>query len=314
MREINTIMIAGAGTMGASMAETFAKYNHDVILYDISEKALEKAKDLIRINQLTEVAEKMITSEQSCMLLEKIHYSKDMGIMKKADFVIEAIVENMDTKKSFWKTVSENTEDDVLYASNTSGLSITEIAKVIRNPENFVGMHWINPPHIIPLVEIIKGEETNEEVTKVIYDICEKVGKKPVIVKNFPGFVLNRISLAILRECLNIAEKGIASIEDIDKVMKYGLGIRYACLGPFEIADHGGLDIFDNIAEYLFKDLSNAEQSFYLLKNAVENGELGIKTGKGFYDYSDGRDKEAIMYRDKMYTKISKCLFMDEEC
>ena len=170
-------------------------------------------------------------------------------------------------------------------------------------------MHWINPPHIIPLIEVIKGEHTTDENAEAVRDLALKVGKKPVIVKDAPGFVLNRIQLAILRECLYIQERGIASIEAIDDVMKYGLGLRYACFGPFQVSDLGGLDVFQNIASYLFADLSDAKESFGLLKDCVENKHLGVKSGSGFYDYSNGKDDEVIKYRDQMYTKLVKCLY-----
>ena len=156
-------------------------------------------------------------------------------------------------------------------------------------------MHWINPPHIIPLVEVISGDLTNDETAQVIYDVAVKCEKKPVKVHDAPGFVLNRIQFAIMRESLHIVEEGITDVKGVDDVMKYGLGLRYACLGPFEVADFGGLDIFRNISSYLFADLSNADKEFGLLKEHFENNELGVKTQKGFYDYSDGKDVEAIL-------------------
>ncbi|MEL7654382.1 MAG: 3-hydroxyacyl-CoA dehydrogenase NAD-binding domain-containing protein, partial [Bacillota bacterium] len=242
-------------------------------------------------------------------LLERIEYSADINCVKEADFVVEAILERIEVKHKFWAEVSKLVRDDAVLATNTSGLSITKIAEVVFRPERFAGMHWINPPHIIPLIEVIKGEKTTDECAGIVRDLALKVKKKPVIVKDAPGFVLNRIQLAILRECLFIQKRGIASIEAIDDVMKYGLGLRYACLGPFEVADLGGLDVFNNIASYLFADLSNIEESFGLLKECVEENRLGVKSGSGFYDYSNGRDEEVIKYRDQMYTKIVKCLY-----
>jgi 3-hydroxybutyryl-CoA dehydrogenase len=309
MREIKNIMIAGAGTMGSSMGETFAKYGYDVVLYDIFPQALEKAKNLIALNQQTEVSEGIVTQEESEKLLSRIQYSSDVSCFSNADFVVEAILEKLDIKHKFWEEVSSIVPKDAVLCSNTSGLSITKIAEVVKNPERFAGMHWINPPHIIPLIEVIKGEKTTEENAKAVYDLAIKVEKKPVIVKDAPGFVLNRIQFAIMRECLHIAEQGIASTEGIDDVMKYGLGLRYACLGPFQVADLGGLDIFHNISSYLFADLCNADNSFGLLKECFENNQFGVKNGAGFYDYSDGKDEEAIKYRDMIFTKLSKCLY-----
>lgn len=309
MREIQKIIIAGAGTMGASMGQTFAKFGYQVVLYDLFPEALAKAKRLIAINQETEVSEQILSKEESRKILDRIGYSIDIHCFKEADFVVEAILERLEVKHKFWSEVSRLVGEDVVLATNTSGLSITKIAEVVFHPERFLGMHWINPPHIIPLIEVIKGEATTEESAEIVRNLALKVNKKPVIVKDAPGFVLNRIQLAILRECLHIQERGIASIEAIDDVMKYGLGLRYACLGPFEVADLGGLDVFSNIASYLFADLSNADVSFGLLKDCVEQNRLGVKSGSGFYDYSDGKDEAVIKYRDQMYTKLVKCLY-----
>ncbi|XVG96311.1 3-hydroxyacyl-CoA dehydrogenase family protein [Eubacteriales bacterium KG127] len=311
MRDINKIVIAGAGTMGASMGETFAKYGFEVTLYDIYDTALEKAKSLIALNQYTEVQEKILTQEESEALLKRIHYTKDINEFSDADFVIEAILEKLDVKHDFWTKVSRIVDEDVILCSNTSGLSISKIAEVVENPQRFAGMHWINPPHIIPLIEIICGEKTNPENAKVIEELALKVNKKPVIVNDAPGFVLNRIQFAIMRECLNIVEQEIASASAVDDVMKYGLGIRYACLGPFQVADLGGLDIFYNISSYLFADLCNEDKPFGLLKDAYQNGNYGVKKESGFYDYSEGKDDELIKYRDKMFTKLSKTLYND---
>lgn len=307
-KEIKSVFIAGAGTMGCSMGQAFAKYGYDVTLYDIFDTALERAKSIININQQTEVANGNISKEDSNALTERIHFTGDINEFKDADFVVEAVLEKMEVKHDFWSKVSEIVDEDVILTSNTSGLSITKIAEAIKKPERFAGMHWINPPHIIPLIEVIKGEKTLDETANIVYELCEKMEKKPVIVKDAPGFALNRIQAAILRECLYIVDQGIASVEDCDKVMKYALGIRYAALGPMEVVDHGGLDIHYNIATYLYKDLCDAKEPFSLLKENAEAGNLGIKTGKGFYDYSDGKDVEAIKFRDTMYDKVAKAV------
>lgn len=309
MREIKTIVIAGSGTMGSSMGETFAKFGYEVVLYDIFEEALEKAKKLISLNQETEINEGIISAEESRKLVGRIQYTGDINVFKKADFVVEAILENLNVKHKFWSEVSEIVDEDIVLCSNTSGLSITKIAEVVKNPERFCGMHWINPPHIIPLIEVIKGEKTAEEKAQIVKELSSKVNKKPVVVRDAPGFVLNRIQFAIMRECLHIVEQGIASAESVDDVMKYGLGLRYACLGPFQVADLGGLDIFYNISSYLFEDLCDKKEVFGLLKECFENDALGVKNQKGFYDYSNGKDEELIRYRDKMFTKVASTLY-----
>ena len=308
-KDVKRIVIAGAGTMGSSMGETFAKYGYDVTLYDIFPSALEKAGNLIRLNQETEVAEHVVTPEESAALLERIRYSEDKACFEGADLVVEAILEKLDVKHAFWAEISALVPEDAILASNTSGLSITVIAEVVKRPERFGGMHWINPPHLIPLIEVIQGKKTDDETAAAIRDMALAVEKKPVIVQDAPGFALNRIQLAVLRECLHIVEQGIATPEAVDDVMKYGLGMRYACLGPFEVCDLGGLDIFYNIASYLFEDLADEKAPFGMLADRFEKGQYGVKTAAGFYDYAGGKDAEKIKYRDRMFTKISKCLF-----
>lgn len=308
-KDVKRIVIAGAGTMGSSMGETFAKYGYDVTLYDIFPSALEKAGNLIRLNQETEVAEHVVTPEESAALLERIRYSEDKACFEGADLVAEAILEKLDVKHAFWAEISALVPEDAILASNTSGLSITAIAEVVKRPERFGGMHWINPPHLIPLIEVIQGKKTDDETAAAIRDMALAVEKKPVIVQDAPGFALNRIQLAVLRECLHIVEQGIATPEAVDDVMKYGLGMRYACLGPFEVCDLGGLDIFYNIASYLFEDLADEKAPFGMLADRFEKGQYGVKTAAGFYDYAGGKDAEKIKYRDRMFTKISKCLF-----
>ena len=308
-KDVKRIVIAGAGTMGSSMGETFAKYGYDVTLYDIFPSALEKAGNLIRLNQETEVAEHVVTPEESAALLERIRYSEDKACFEGADLVVEAILEKLDVKHAFWAEISALVPQDAILASNTSGLSITAIAEVVKRTERFGGMHWINPPHLIPLIEVIQGKKTDDETAAAIRDMALAVEKKPVIVQDAPGFALNRIQLAVLRECLHIVEQGIATPEAVDDVMKYGLGMRYACLGPFEVCDLGGLDIFYNIASYLFEDLADEKAPFGMLADRFEKGQYGVKTAAGFYDYAGGKDAEKIKYRDRMFTKISKCLF-----
>lgn len=307
---INKIVIAGPGVMGSSIAQIFSKYGYSVTLYGRSEKSLERGKTLISINQQTSVAEGELTENESKRIQKSISYTCDIGCFADVDFVIETIVENLDAKKMLWTDISKIAPDDAIFTSNTSGLSITEIAKSVKKPERFAGMHWVNPPHIVPLVEVIRGEKTNDDTAKKVYDIAVKIGKKPIMIeKEARGFVLNRIQFAVLREAMNIVESGITSKEGVDNVFKYGLGMRYACLGPFEIADLGGLDTFYNVSSYLFEDLSDVKEVPSILADLVQQKAYGVKSGKGFYDYSDGKDKEIIRKRDACYIKIARCLY-----
>ena len=170
-------------------------------------------------------------------------------------------------------------------------------------------MHWFNPAHLIPLIEVIKGDKSSDEVCERVYDISLEIGKEPIHVKKDAlGFVGNRIQLAILREAIYIVEQGISSFEDVDKAMKYALGFRYACLGPFEVCDFGGLDTFYHIQTYLNQDLCDIKEPQKTLKNLYLNQEFGVKSKKGFYDYSGSKDEEAIRKRDELYMKVSKLL------
>lgn len=308
MKKIKNISIAGAGTMGASLAKIFSENSYDVMLYDISSISLENAKRFNNHGCDLKDSDNGITNKKDENVSPNIIYTNDIKELSNTDFMVEAISENIEIKHSFWKEVSDIVPHDAILTSNTSGLSITQIAHAVKEPERFGGMHWINPPHIIPLIEVISGEKTSDNTIEIIYNTALSLRKKPVHANDAPGFILNRIQFAIMRECLNIVERGIASREAVDDVMKYALGLRYACFGPFRVADMGGLDVFYNIASYLYRDLSNAGEPSYLLKEAYENKKFGIKNGEGFYNYLDGKGDEIVEYRDKIFSKLLKCL------
>lgn len=308
--DIQTVVIAGAGIMGSSIAQILAQKGCTVMLYDIEQQSLERSRSLIDINQKGLVSQGKLTQLQSDHCRGMIGYTLDKSCFTKADFVIEAILEKMEVKHTFWREISEITPAHAILTSNTSGLSLTEIAKTVKLPGRFVGMHWINPAHLIPLVEVTCAELTDDKTAHTVYHFAKQVGKQPIMVqKDAPGFVLNRIQFAVLREALHIVENGIASAEDVDNVLKFGLGMRYAAIGPFETADLGGLDTFYSIALYLFPELSDAKNVSPLLENLVKQGEYGVKSGKGFYDYSDGKDEEAIRRRDALLLKLANCLY-----
>lgn len=308
--KINKIVIAGAGTMGSSMAQIYAQYFDDVTLYNHRQETLDKAKERIENNVKTLVETASITSEVANKILNSLSYTTDMSCFKEADFVAENLAEVMDIKDEFYKEISKLCKEEAIITSNTSGLSINRLSKNVSNPSRFAGMHWFNPPHLVPLIEIIKNDNTSKEVADEIYQLALKINKKPVIVnKDVLGFAANRIQLAVLREALDLVEKGVVSKEGIDDVMKYGLGFRYACLGPLEVIDLGGIDIFYHVGEYLYPDLCDRKDVSPTLKECYEKGELGVKSGKGFYDYSSGKDKEKIEERDKKFLAVYNALY-----
>lgn len=308
--EIKKIVVAGAGTMGASMAQIFARYGYEVTLYNHRQKTLDKATGKISDNVKTLVETKALTDAEAESLRAALSYTVDLNCFQDCDLVVENLTEVLAVKEAFYTQISELVRPDTIVATNTSGLSINKLGASVKDPSRFLGMHWFNPPHLVPLIEIIKGDTTTDEAAQTIYDLSLSVGKKPVIVqKDVPGFAGNRLQFAVLREALDMVEKGIISPEGIDDVMKYGLGFRYACLGPLEVADFGGLDTFYHISEYLMKDLCDSKEPPALLKEHFENQEFGVKNEKGFYDYSDGKAAEATRKRDEAFLKLFHALY-----
>lgn len=308
--DIKNIVIAGAGTMGYSMAQIFAKYNYHVTIYDLKEEAIRNAKSRIKENTHILLQEKEITGSQEQAIYQHLKYTTDVKCFKDCDLVIESIIENVEIKQSFYKQISTLVKEDTILATNTSGISINTLATAVYKPERFIGMHWFNPSHLILLIEIIKGDNTLDSVAQTIKDLSLSIGKKPVIVqKDVLGFAANRIQFAVLREALYLVENNIVSKEDIDAVMKYGLGFRYACLGPLEVADFGGLDTFYHISEYLMKDLCNDKDVPKELVKLYEAGNYGVKSQQGFYDYHNGKDHEVIEQRDDHLLKLFNALY-----
>lgn len=309
--EIDSIGVAGAGTMGSSIAQIFAIHGYEVTVYDINNQSLEKAKVFIEESFKNMIENEMISKEKSEGAKERITYTQSLEKLAECDFISESIIEKMEIKQEFWKNLSSLTKKSTILTTNTSGLNINEISKFVEDKEFFAGYHWVNPPHLVPLVEIIRGDNTIDPVVEAIKKVSYHISKEPVVInKSVSGFVLNRIQFAVLREALHIVENNIASPQDVDSVLKHGLGFRYAVLGPFETADLGGLDTFNYISSYLFDDLSAEKKGSKLLSGLVRDNRLGIKSGRGFYEYSQGRGNEILKGRDEKFIKILKNLYM----
>lgn len=305
-KDIHKVLLAGAGVMGSSFAQIFAKHGYEVILYDISEKSLEKARGVIAVNQQAEMENGNLNAEESARLIDRITMTTSKDCFAQADFVLESTVENMELRHAFWREASALAKPEAVLCTNTSGMSITEIAKAVKDPSRFTGMHWVNPPHLIPLVEVIAGEESADEALQVVYDVALSLEQKPVRVYKDPtGFILNRLQYAIVREACYCVQQGYASLEDVDNVVKYGLGMRYAVVGPFETMDFGGIDIFNHVGSYMFDSLCNDGGVPQILKEAYEAGKYGVKNGKGFYDYSGDKEKQAFMRRDQGFIAVA---------
>lgn len=307
LQDIKKIGVAGGGTMGSGIAQIFAQHGYEVVVTDIAEKFLENTKRIISLNQKTLINEGLLTEEDAEESLKHISYSTDKDVFKNVDLIVEAIIEKMEIKQNYWLEVENIAREDCIFATNTSGLSINGICSKLNNKNRFIGMHWWNPPHIIPLIELIKADDTSDETVQVLKELVDKIGKESVVVlKDVNGFIGNRIQFSVYREALKIVEEGIATIEDVDKAMKYGPGFRYPVLGPFETADLGGLDTFYYISSYLFNELSDSKEPTKLQQEMMDNNNLGVKTGKGWYDYSEGKGDEAMAKRDANFYKMLK--------
>lgn len=299
------IVIAGAGLMGASIAQIFPQHGYRTTIYSHKDSSFKRAREIIANCQSTLVDNNVLTAQESQKIQENIIYTTDLNCFKDADLVIEAISEVFDIKVEFFKKITKILPENSIIATNTSAISINDLGEHIENPERFCGTHWLNPPHIIPLVEITKGKKTKEWVTNGLVKLLNDIGKEAVILKkDIKGFLSNRLQFALLREASYLVESGVATPEDIDRTLKYGNGIRYSCSGPFKIVDLGGVQVFNNVAKYLFPVLSKEDTKSDLLMDMVKKGLNGISTEKGFYEYTKQSALEEEKERDRKMINI----------
>jgi len=289
MEQIQNVAVIGTGTMGPGIAQIFSQSGLKVILYDIKVEQLEKATQAIQNNLKTFVGTGSITSKEAEETRQRITTTSNLKeAAQSADFVLEAVPEVLDIKKSVFSELDRLCPPDVILATNTSGLSITEIAKGTQSPNRVVGMHWWNPPIIIPAIEVIKGELTGGETVDITKALVTKIKKIPILVqKDVPGFLGNRMQYALMREAIALLNEGVASAEDIDMMIKAGIGFKFPVMGPLETIDMAGLDIFYRVSQYLYGKLDASLSPPAIVKEKVERNELGLKSGKGFYDYKD---------------------------
>lgn len=296
---IKNIVVIGAGTMGNGIAHTFAQSGFKVNLVDVSQEALDKGLKTITTNLDRIIAKGNLTEEQKAETLGNITaFTELKNAVEAADLIVEAATENQDLKLKIFGQMDEFAPENCILATNTSSISITKIAAATKRADKVIGMHFMNPVPIMKLVEIIKGYSTSKETFEAIYEMSKILGKVPVEVNDYPGFVANRILMPMINESIETLYNGVAGVEEIDTVMKLGMAHP---MGPLQLADFIGLDVCLAILNVMYDGFKNPKYAPNpLLVNMVMAGKLGIKSGEGFYDYSETKKAEKV---SKMFLK-----------
>ncbi|MBT8263416.1 MAG: 3-hydroxybutyryl-CoA dehydrogenase [Bacteroidia bacterium] len=290
---MKNVAVIGAGTMGNGIAHTFAQFDYKVQMIDVSQAALDRGLATITKNLDRMVAKERITEDEKAQTLAKIttYTSLEEGV-EYASLVVEAATENVDLKLKIFKDLDKFCPEDTILASNTSSISITQIAAATSRPEMVIGMHFMNPVPIMKLIEIIKGYSTSGETYATVEEISRKLNKVPVEVNDYPGFVANRILMPMINEAVETLYNGVAGVTEIDTVMKLGMAHP---MGPLQLADFIGLDVCLSILKVMYDGFKNPKYApCPLLVNMVTAGKLGVKSGEGFYDYSETRKAETV--------------------
>lgn len=292
---MSKISVIGAGTMGNGIAQTFALHNFRVLLYDINQENLKNARSTIHKNLNRMLAKESITELEIQNTTKNLIYSNKFKEISSSDLVVEAITENYETKAILFKKLENYCSDDCIFASNTSSISITKISENLSTKHRVIGMHFMNPVPIMKLVEVINGRYTSAEVTKKIIDYSKSINKTPLIANDYPGFISNRILLPMINEAIEALDSGVSDVKSIDGIMKLGMGHP---MGPLQLADLIGLDVCKSILEIMHTGLCNEKyKPNKLLIDLVNKGNLGVKSGEGFYNYSNSKKAEVVSKR-----------------
>ena len=289
------ISVIGCGTMGNGIAQTFALFEFKVKLYDISLNNLDNAKKTILRNLERMVKKEVISHSELEKTSENITYTNEINSVLNSDLVIEAVTENIKIKESIFKELDNKCPEKTIIASNTSSISITQLANATKRKDKVIGMHFMNPVPIMKLVEVINSKYTSKETTNIILELSKKLNKIPLSVNDYPGFISNRILMPMINEAIEALDQGVANVKNIDGIMKLGMGHP---MGPLQLADLIGLDVCKSILEVMLNGLKNEKyRPNKLLVDLVSEGKLGIKSGEGFYDYANSKKAEFVSKR-----------------
>lgn len=310
MANARKVAVIGSGTMGPGMAATFARHGFDTTLFDIKPEQLEKAKGTVDFVYTTLTNGGFMTAEEADAGRSHLTYTDDLAAaLDGAEFVVETVPERKDIKQEVFRQIEALVGDDVIIASNTSGIPISEIATVAKAPGRVVGMHWSNPPHLIPVIEVIRGAQTSDDTAQATVALVKEIGMVPAIVdKDIAGFVENRILYAIMREALHLLDEGVASAEAIDTITKWGIGYKLAVIGPLELLDVAGLDIYNSVASYLNADLNASSDISSTVTSKVAEGKLGMKTQGGLFEYTPEKIQHLQQQRGRKLVATRKAL------
>jgi 3-hydroxybutyryl-CoA dehydrogenase len=311
LADVRSISVIGAGIMGHGIAQVFAMGGYNVCLNDVTPEILSRALVRIRENLRIFNENGFITSQEADAAYARIRTESNLeASVRDADIVVEAIKEDIELKRALFNKLDAACPERTVLASNSSSLLISDFASGTKRQDRVVLTHWYNPPHIVPAVEVIRGAHTSQETADLLYDLLKKVKKLPIrINKEIPGYLLNRIQMALSREAWYLWQAGVASAEDIDLAVKGSLGFRLASIGPLLTSDLGGQDTWCAVSKYLFPLISDAHEPPEDYVKMVDAGNLGMKTGKGFYDYTEEEWKAVIEKRDKEFLQRLKSLY-----
>jgi 3-hydroxybutyryl-CoA dehydrogenase len=300
LEEIKAVTVIGAGVMGSGIAQHFAQAGYTVRLHARNAATLAAARDRIAKNQQLMVEAGLLSAPAAAQAISRIQTTTDLeAAARDAQFVNESAPEDLDLKRRIFAALDRSVPPEAILSTNTSGLSITAIAAAATRPERVVGLHWMNPPHLMPPVEVTRGTHTSSAAVDLTCDLARRIGRIPIRVeRDAPGLLWNRLQFALVREAIHLIEEGIASPEAVDLAVTAGLGLRWATVGPMQIMDLAGIQTFHAIATYLYPELSAATEPQQSLSEKVTRGHTGARAGQGFYAYPPGAHEAAIARRD----------------